>query len=341
MATFYQTFTTETTEPKLYTSIVAEAKKEALSKFKALFHQSAFLHLSFLLFICIQLIVTTCLFISDLGSFYAPTSLAILFLAITSYALIAFYQKNRKLDAIDNICKEFHRACATKLQKHIQDSLKLRLANAACLKELTEALHSQELFYLNIPPFNFSNNHLLAHILYFHYSDILYLQEKLLDLALKEHSYILADAACDLEFHTSLSKTYAALAKCYKRPSGKHLQKAYDLSNLSKKAELSTCLEKYYTLAVEELQIVKELSENESWAILDLATLYRSFDETKKEMEEYEHLLGKTSDDKEILYRLGLLYFMHHKTSSGLKIYHKLRKLDALFAKNLLSHYHF
>ena len=164
MATFYQTFTTETTAPKLYTSIVAEAKRNALSKFKHLFHQSAFLHLSFLAFILVQLIVTTSLFISNFGSIYAPTSLAILFLAITSYALIAFYQKNRKLDAIENIAKEFQRSCATKLQKHMADTQNLRLANAACLRELTETRHTQELFYLSIPPFNFSKNHILAHI---------------------------------------------------------------------------------------------------------------------------------------------------------------------------------
>ena len=58
-------------------------------------------------------------------------------------------------------------------------------------------------------------------------------------------------------------------------------------------------------------------------------------------MEQYEILMSKISDDKEIMYKLGVLYFKHQKSSKGLKIYNDLRKLDALYAKNLLSHYHF
>ncbi|MCH9811175.1 hypothetical protein K0U07_00255, partial [bacterium] len=214
-------------------------------------------------------------------------------------------------------------------------------AIAECMRELSDSLLTQELFYLKIPPFTFANENILSFILYFHYGDVLYLQEKVLEFSLKEHSFILADAACDGEFHSSLSKTYATLSAAYKKPTGKHLEKAFTFSTFFKRGEIEAEQEKYYTLAVEELQIVKELSGNETWAVVELATLYRQFDKTEEEMSEYELLIEKVADDKEILYRLGYLYFLHHKTASGLKIYNLLRKLDALYAKNLLSHYHF
>lgn len=341
MATFYQSFTAESSPPKLYTAVVAKGKADAIKKFKSILHQSAFLHLSFSLFILVQFIVSVALFLTDFGSIYTPASFAILFLAITSYMLIAFYQKNRKLDAIETISREFRHYCSIQLSQKIESSEKLHLAIAECMRDLSEALHTQELFYLTIHPFKFSKNHIISHFLYFHYGDILYLQEKLLDISLNQHSFVLADCACNLEFHNSLSKTYATLAACYKTPKGKHLEKAFHYSNIAKKGELSTFFEKYYTLAVEELKIVCDLSNNESWTILDLATLYARFGNSEKEMEQYELLIDRIQDDKEIIYRLGVLYFMHYKTSHGLKMYNLLRKLDALYAKNLLAHYNF
>ena len=341
MATFYQTLSTEQATPKLYTSIVAQAKRDAVAKFKTLFHASAFLHLSFSLFLLLQLFITIALFVSDKGSLFAPTSLAMLFLGVVSYTLIAFYQKNRKLDTIEQIVKEYHRTCVARLGRHIEDHGKAKLAISACMRELSDALLTQELFYLKIPPFTFSNQNILSFVLYFHYGDILYLQEKLLEFSLEEHSYLLADAACDGEFHSSLSKTYSALSAAYKKPKGKHLEKAFAISTFFKRKEIATEQEKYYNLAVEELQIVKELSGKEAWVLQELATLYRQFDRAEEEMAEYEELIHKVENDKEILYRLGYLYFQHHKTAAGLKVYNTLRVLDALYAKNLLSHYHF
>jgi hypothetical protein len=339
MATFYQTFTSESSPPKLYISLVAKGKSLAIARFKAILHQSAFLHLSFCLFILSQILLTAFLYVSSSKSLYTPIAFALLFLTISSYLLIAYYQKNRKLDNMEKIAKDFVHYCSLHLSKNIIEREKLHLAISESVRDLAEALHTQELFYLNIHPFKFSKSHIISHFLYFHYNDILYLQEKLLDICLDQHSKILEDSAVSLQFHSSLSKTYATLANCYKKPHGKHLEKAFNYSNFTKFKELLERHSKYYTLAEEELLIILEISENETWAHLDLAALYSQFGETEKEMGQYEILIDQISDDKEILYKLGILYFLHLKTSKGLKIYSKLRKLDALYAKNLLSHY--
>ncbi len=341
MATFYQTLPSGSSPPKLYTSFVSKGKTAALANFKILMHQSAFMHLSFLLFILVQMMVTASLFTMNSFSMYTSASIALLFLSIASYSLIAFYQKNRKLDAIDKICKEFRHHCSLHLSKNIEANDKLHLAIAECTRDLAEALHTQELFYLTIHPFKFSKKHIISHFLYFHYNDIVYFQEKLLEVSLDQHAYILEDCACNLDFHSSLSKTYATLATCYKKPDGKHLEKAFTYSTFSKKNEFSAALEKYYTLAIEELKIISEICDDEYWVHSDLASLYSFFGDCEKEMEQYEILMSKISDDKEILYKLGILYFKHHKSSKGLKIYTQLRKLDALYAKNLLAHYNF
>jgi len=341
MATFYQTFSTERSLPKLYTSIVAEGKQSALQKFKDVLHQSAFMHLTFTLFILAQTAISTALFIKDTHSLYTPASFALLFLAIASYALISYYQKNKKLDVIDSITKDFRHYCSLHLSKSIESGEERHLGIAECMRDLAEALHSQELFTLTIHPFKFSKSHIISHYLYFHYSDILYFQEKLLEVSLEQHAYILEDCACSLPFHSSLSKTYATLSIIYKMPKGKHLEKAFSYSNITKQSEFAARLNKYYSLAVEELKIICEISGGEAWTHQELASLYAKFDDSEKEMGQYEILTTKISDDKEILYKLGLLYFKHGKTAKGLTTYNKLRKLDALYAKNLLNHYHF
>lgn len=341
MATFYQTFSSESSPPKLYTSVTTHGKKAALSKFKDLFHASAFLHFAFSSFIILELIAAITLFIKDPSSIYTPASFALLFLSIASYGLISYYQKNRKLDQIDSICKEYRRYCYQKLSRNIEDSERLHLAIAECLRDLAEAMHNPELFHLTIHPFKFSKNHVIAGFLYFHYNDLLYMQERLLEISLEQHSYVIADCACSLEFHSSLSKVYSTLATCYKLPKGTHLEKAYNFSTLTKKSEFNEALEKYYTLAIEELKIICELSEDEPWTHLELASLYNKFGDSEKEMNQYEEVIEQIADDKEILYKLGILYFKHNQTAKGLKVYERLRHLDALFAKNLLAHYNF
>ncbi|MCH9621189.1 MAG: hypothetical protein S4CHLAM20_06060 [Chlamydiia bacterium] len=341
MATFYQTFSSETSPPKLYTSVITRGKKAAFCKFKDLFHQSAFLHFSFCAFILLGSIVSFSLFLRDQGSLYTPAAFALLFLSIASYGLIAYYQKNRKLDTIDTICKEYRRYCYQKLSTNIEDSEKLHLAIAECLRDLAESVHDPKLFHLTIHPFKFSKNHLIAHFLYFHYNDILYMQEKLLEISLEQHSYVLADCACSLEFHSSLSKVYSTLATCYKIPKGTHLEKAFSYSTITKATEYQTQFEKYYTLAIEELKIICDISDSEPWTHLELASLYAKFDDSELEMQQYEIIINRVADDKEILYKLGILYFKHHKTSHGLKIYDRLKHIDALYAKNLLAHYNF
>jgi hypothetical protein len=339
MATFYQTFTSDSSPPKLYIGLVAKGKSLAFAKFKNLFHKSAFLHLTFSLFILSQFFLSGFLYLTGAKSLYTPIAFSLLFLTISSYALIAYYQKNRKLDSMEKIAKDFLHYCTLHLSKNIEDREKLHLAIAESIRDFAQALHNQELFYLNIYPFKFSKNHIISYFLYFHYNDILYLQEKLLDICLDLHSKVLEDCACSLQFHSSLSKTYTALSNCYKKPSGRHLEKAFKFSNFTKFKELMERQINYYTLAEEELFIVCELSQNETWTHLDLASFYAQFDQTEKEMKQYEILIDQISDDKEVMYKLGILYFKHLKTSKGLKIYSKLRKLDALYAKNLLSHY--
>lgn len=339
MATFYQSFSSETLTPKLYTSCVEKPKDKAFKKFKKILQHSAFFHFYSILFIFLQLFLTMYLLYAHYTSPYTPASIALLFLSSCSYLLISYYQKNKKIDGLDSIATDYRRQCSFQLSSEIIQKEDQYLALSECLKNLAQSLHTQELFYLSIPPFFFSKNHIMLFFLYFHYNDIMYLQEKLLHLSIEEHKKVIENNACNLNFHSSLCKIYVAMSKLYQKPSGKHLENAFHYSNFTNLSNYLAISKKYYLLAVEEANIVCELSHNEAFAILELANIYSYFDKPLEEQIELEKLIKIIPDDKEILYKLAMLYFHLGSTGKGLKIYNKLRKLDALYAKNLLQHY--
>ena len=309
MAIFYQTCPSRPAPPKLYVSHTAKGKRVAIAKFRKILYNSAFTHFCFSFFLMLQLIILAALLYSSYKSIYTAASIAILFFSLSSYILISFYQKNKKLDYLTKICDEFIRNCSIQLSKNITDNEELHLAITECAQDLSDSIEHEELFYLNIYPFKFSKNHIFLYFLYFHYNDFITLKQTILKLSLENLGKIIEESACSLQFHHSLSKTYSSLASCYRKPYGRHLEKAYRCIIFFKKIYFEEQLNKYYNRAEDEMFILCDLSNNESWTHIELANLYSEFGDTEKEMKQYENILEKISDDKEIIYKLGILFF--------------------------------
>ena len=70
-----------------------------------------------------------------------------------------------------------------------------------------------------------------------------------------------------------------------------------------------------------------------------LAIGYRDLDMPEEEMREVETLLKLRAQDKEILYRLGTLYFKQGMNAKGLQIYEELRRGNFKKAEDLMSAY--
>ena len=100
--------------------------------------------------------------------------------------------------------------------------------------------------------------------------------------------------------------------------------------------------EKFQTAAqrgVAELKIIEEYAPNDTWVHAQLAVLYRDLKLPALEIQEYETLAKMTNNDKEILFRLGLLYFEHGLNTKGLRIYEILKKSAHPQADALISFY--
>jgi tetratricopeptide (TPR) repeat protein len=169
-----------------------------------------------------------------------------------------------------------------------------------------------------------------------HFKDVLAMQELLMQLSLDEYMYILKLEPTDLAIHTSLANVYMTLSKIY--------QTSPELTSilsdkLFKKLNLSAKIELSLKSAIEELTILDDLAPNDPWTHAQLASCFHQLEKWEDELSEYEILSNLRSKDKEILLRLGILYFKLGKTAKGLLTYESLKKIDAKYADHLISHY--
>ncbi len=163
------------------------------------------------------------------------------------------------------------------------------------------------------------------------------MQELLIQLSLDEYVSVLKLEPTDLAIHTSLANVYMTLSKIYQRTpelASYISDKIFKKLNLSEKIEIAT------KSAIEELKILDDLAPNDPWTHAQLASCFHELERWDDELSEYEILSNLRAKDKEILLRLGILYFKLGKTAKGLLTYESLRKIDAKYGDHLLSHYH-
>lgn len=146
--------------------------------------------------------------------------------------------------------------------------------------------------------------------------DLANLKILLLTSAVEEHLLQIRLAPTDLEAHASLAQVYTTLFHQTLDPS-------------------------FAQLALEELLIIKEYAPHDPWVSEQIAKGYSQLGKKQEEIAEMETLVKLRSHDKEILFRLGELYFKEGMNAKGLKVYEELRKsnIGAPLAENLVANY--
>jgi hypothetical protein len=147
----------------------------------------------------------------------------------------------------------------------------------------------------------------------------------------EEHFLQIRITPTDLEVHASLANTYVSLSQLYR---------SLFASQKKKNAVLwEENFRKFSELAVEEFRILNHYAPHDPWVHEQLAVGYKSLNMTKEEIEEVEVLLKLKPQDKEILFRLGTLYFQEQQNAKGLKIYEELKNANYKRASDLIALY--
>ena len=197
----------------------------------------------------------------------------------------------------------------------------LSLANAAY--KFAAHLSKEEGRLYSLPPKMGSLNQVIRKVTNLcHHKDIQRMKELLFLVSINEHIQLIKRYPTNLEAHASLANAYVALSRLYE------LQGA-------KQEKLKTTVKK----AIQEYKIIDHLSPNDPWVHAQLASCYHDLGQYQDEIAEYEKVLELCPEDKQILFRLGILSFQQGENARGLQIYEKLKDMEFSRANELIDFY--
>jgi len=258
---------------------------------------------------------------------------AILFTAI-SYFVIKFYLDSKKPDSLLSLKDHYLDLCKKDLI-FSENSKEFHLRLASDLFAFSATLSGYEYQLYKSPsksliPFfrHFS--------CFFHWKEVFFIREQVMQLAIDEHIQIVQLFPNDLETHASLAESFIAISKLYAELLKAHepwIKKSITDLDIEKKFLISS------DLAIEELNIVENLSDKTPWTLSQKASIYHELKKPADEILCYEMILDINPQDEAVIYRLGVLYFAQGMVTKGLQCYHKLKESGDDRASTLIKLY--
>ncbi len=294
-----------------------------LKKFKKIIRSYLFFHLFFLGALLGEIIAFSLFFTFLSKSVLLVFCLAGIILTFFAYLVILFYLEIKKPEQFIELRNWFMHLCKQSLPKNLAlPEYHLFLANSAY--RFASHLMNHEIS-LSIPPSFHASVQTLMHKFasFSHGKDVHRMKEILLLVSIAEHVQLIKQVPKNLEAHASLANTYIALAKIYRSDSK-------EMGGKCKKA-----LEK----AIQEFKVLDYYSPNDPWVQAQLASCYHDLNKRRDEIFHYENILTLCPNDKQILFRLGVLYFQQGLNAKGLSVYEKLKSMNFSRAEELIQYY--
>jgi len=258
---------------------------------------------------------------------------AILFTLI-SYFVIKFYLDSKKPDSLLALKDHYLDLCKKDLV-FSENSKEFHLRLATDLFGFAQTLSGYEYQLYKAPtkaliPFfrHFS--------CFFHWKEVFFIREQLMQLAIDEHVQLVQLYPDDLEIHASLAESFILISKLYGellRSSEPWIKKSIEDLDIEKKFQISS------DLALEELNIVESFSQKTPWTLAQKASIYHELKRPLDEITCYETILEMNPQDEAVIYRLGVLYFAQGMVSQGLQSYNKLKESGDDRASTLIKLY--
>ena len=291
-----------------------------LKQFKKIIRSYVFFHLFFLGLLAGEIttffLSLTLLFQTSL----VAISLAAILLTGFAYLILLFYFQTKKPEQFLELRNFFMLLCKRGLPKNlIHSEYHLTLANAAY--KFAARLSSEEGSFYALPSNMSSLNQVIRKITNLcHRKDVQKMKEVLFLVSINEHIQLIKRFPTNLEAHASLANAYVALSRLYQKRNQEKFKTA------AKKA-------------IQEYKIIDHLSPNDPWVHAQLASCFHDLGEHKEEIKAYEKVLALCPEDKQILFRLGILAFQQGETARGLQIYEKLKEMEFSRAEELIDFY--
>lgn len=299
------------------------------------FRKNAQVYVLFNVIFFFLLSIETVTFFASISFLNRPTlfalSLGTLFLSCFSYFLLLFYFQAKKPEQLQHLKEQFVHSCRQHISLPIGEA-EHHLSVADALIKLSAYLQDFEGNLFTTPsflePISRPLNRFAA---YCSWEEVFKMKETLLQTAVEEHLLQIRTTPTDLEVHASLANTYVFLSKLYRKLLLTHKKKHILFAEQAFRNSAR--------LAIEEFRILNHYAPQDPWVHEQLATGYKDLDMPEDEIREVEILFKLKPQDKEILFRLGTLYFQQGQNAKGLQIYEELKQANYKKASDLISSY--
>lgn len=310
--------------------------QNTLDRFKRISRFYTLFHLGFLCLSIGELLVFLLFFSFFTKSTILAFSLAALFLTGFSYFVLHFYFQAKRPEQIHELHKSFLQMCQESIPKK---SFEYHHVLAQCTDTLVKLLDKQEYHFYSLPsPLTSLNPVLQKFSSWSHWKDIHELKEKLLFEGIEQYVAQIKLAPTNLEAHGSLAIAYLQLARLYQDPRKLYPEEPFPWISPEYGSEaMQRKFENAAKRAIEEYKILDVYAPNSLWTYAQLASIYNELQLPQEEMLYYEKMLEVAPHDKNILFRLGVLYFQQGLNAKALKIYETLQHTDS--AEKLIEHY--
>ncbi|MBP9841429.1 MAG: tetratricopeptide repeat protein [Simkaniaceae bacterium] len=287
----------------------------SLSDFKRVVRLYFLFHAAFILLFTLEVTLFFTFLIISPRSLEMGISLASFVLTAFTYMVLLFYMQTKKPLQLKSVERKFMHGCSSTLPPTMNtNDYHLFLAHAAFRLATTIDAHTD--IFDSLP--------LSFRVLFvkfsewLHRSDVIFMKQHLLRSSIDHHLSLLKHDPTNIEVHGSLANTYLAFAEI-------------------NRGSISVDAVKR---AIEEFLIIDHFAPDSPWVQAQLANCYHLIKDPLKERSCYETILNLNPNDKEILFRLGVLYFEQHLFAKGLEIYDHLRRFQPQKAEELISFYH-
>lgn len=310
------------------------------SDFDSLIKRHAAFNLFFVCLCTIEVILLAVFFIVLAQSLVLALSLSIVFFSFFAYFTLRIYFQTKKPEQFQEIKERYLTGCKDLLnyQECEEDDYKA-LANACC--KFANRLHAREYKYYSPPSWLIFLAPLMERLsCWWHWQDIYFMKEKMLEEAVNEHIKLVKCQPTSLEAHASLANAYVMLSGLYIDP--RNLE-GYDEDLWIPKGKYTEKFDSRFRFtaerAIEEFKILCEYAPDDPWVHSQLAYSYHDLQMPLEEIKEYEAIQKLVPSDVDNLYKLGMLYFFQGMNAKGLRVYEELKKAHYVKAENLIKSY--
>jgi tetratricopeptide (TPR) repeat protein len=270
-------------------------------------------------------------------SAFVAVAIATGLVTLFSYLVLRLYMNTRKPEQMHRLHAGFLDGCR-QLLGYQSGVPAHHLAIAQSATRLAKQLHDQEYRLVRAPKALTSLEPLLSRLsCWLHWTDCHQLREQLLFNAVQEHIEMVKLEPTNLQVHAALANAYVTLSTLYApRPTD---DEERWIPRQRQSPQMHERFRATAQKAIEQLKILSAYAPSDPWIHAQLAYSYRDLQMPAEEIRSYERILELSPDDRETLYKLGVLYFQQGRNADGLRAYERLRQVHPKRASDLIKFY--